>query len=588
MFECAGWRKGWFPLWQMAAVAMAGCAAYPPPLPLSQNHIQAEPANRASGIPAPVGTSALVPPPQPSARPQTYSVVVNEVPVKQLLFALARDSALNVDVHPAIQGVVTMNAVNESLDAILLRLSRQVSLRYRIEGNTLVIAPDTPYLHTYRVDYVNLSRDMTTSIGVTSQIAGLGSTSASGSGVQEADGNTSSTAVKSASNNSFWLTVGENIRHILGATQSVASNAEEKSARVEAVRAESENRMRQAEAVARAGSGAPALFTNVFGTSKLSLAGDIKEQVIVNPAAGLVSVLGNERQHQQVKEYLDHVVNAAHRQVLIEATIVEVALGDQYRAGVDWTKLASTGVATQAMLGGRLGTAPFFTLTYANPDSKIGNIAATVSLLEQFGDTRVLSSPKIMALNNQPALLKVVDDLVYFNVTVTPATYKDGVLASPAVYTTVKQTTPVGIILSVTPQINENGMVSLIIRPSISRLVGYKNDPNPELAKVNTLNPVPEIQVREMESVLQVRTGQTIIMGGLMQDDVSKKRDGLPFVSRIPGLGDVFSYRDDNSKKTELLIFLRPTVVKNASLDGEELSAFRRFLPESSALAGKP
>jgi len=406
--------------------------------------------------------------------------------------------------------------------------------------------------------------------------------------MQEGGGNTSSTSVKSTSGNNFWAIIGENIRHILGATQSVASNAEEKAARVEAVHTEREGRLRQAEAVARAGSGAPALFTNVFGNGKLSLAGDAKEQVIINPAAGLVSVLGNERQHKQIKEYLDHVVNAAHRQVLIEATIVEVALGDQYRAGVDWTKLASTGVATQAMLGGRLGAVPFFTLTYANPDSKIGNIAATVSLLEQFGDTRVLSSPKIMALNNQPALLKVVDDLVYFNITVTPATYKDGVLASPAVYTTVKQTTPVGIILSVTPQINENGMVSLIIRPSISRLVGYKNDPNPELAKANTLNPVPEIQVREMESVLQVRTGQTIIMGGLMQDDVSKKRDGLPFVSRIPGLGDVFSYRDDNSKKTELLIFLRPTVVKNASLEGDELSAFRRFLPDAPVLAGKP
>ena len=290
--------------------------------------------------------------------------------------------------------------------------------------------------------------------------------------------------------------------------------------------------------------------------------------------------MGTERQHKLVKEYLDNVGKASHRQVLIEATIVEVALNDQYRAGVDWTRLSSTGSSKQSLLGGRLGTPPFFTLTYSNPNSIIGNFAATVSLLEQFGDAKVLSSPKIMALNNQAAVLKVVDNVVYFSVSVVPGQISNGVIA-PTTYTSDVHTVPVGVVMSVTPQINENGAVSLTVRPTISRVIGYKNDPNPDLARVNVTNPVPEIQVREMESVLQVRTGETIIMGGLMQDDVTKKRDGLPWISRIPGLGDAFSYRDDNSKKTELVIFLRPTVISNPSLDSNELSAYRRFLPET-------
>ena len=133
--ECAGRRENLLQRWGVMALAVAviaGCASYPQPIPISQNHIQAEPQPKASGIPEPVKARVFVPPPKASVKPQTYSVVVNEVPVKELLFALARDSKLNVDVHPAIQGLVTMNAVNEPLESILDRLSRQVSLRFQI------------------------------------------------------------------------------------------------------------------------------------------------------------------------------------------------------------------------------------------------------------------------------------------------------------------------------------------------------------------------------------------------------------------------------------------------------------------------
>lgn len=562
------------------ATVISGCASYPPPLPVSQNHIHAESETKASGIPEPVRAGVFVPPPKASVKPQTYSVVVNEVPVKELLFALARDSKLNVDIHPAIQGLVTMNAVNEPLESILDRLSRQVSLRYKIEGDTLSITPDSPYMQTYKVDYVNLSRNSSSNIGVTTQIASVGTSSATGGAVLSggAAGNNSVTRVESKSDNNFWEILGENLRHILNATRTVSTSAEERAERGELMRAEREERLRQAEAVARAGSGAPALYASAFSNQKTAGIPDVKEYVVVNSVTGSVSVLGTQKQHKLVKEYLDNVVNASRRQVLIEATIVEVVLNDQYRAGVDWTKIASTGVATQSMLGGRLGTPPFFTLTYANPNSIIGNISATVSLLEQFGDTKVLSSPKIMAINNQTAVLKVVDNVVYFSVSVVPGQISNGVIA-PTTYTSEPHTVPVGVVMSVTPQIDESGMVSLTVRPTISRVVSYKNDPNPDLARVNITNPVPEIQVRELESVLQVKTGQTIIMGGLMQDDVSKKRDGIPWISRIPGLGDAFSYRDDNARKTELVIFLRPTVINQTSLDSSELRAYRQYLP---------
>lgn len=574
---------------------LAGCASTTP-IPISQNHIQAEPQVKTAGIPEPVRVGAFVPPPKPSVKPQAYSVVVNEVPVKELLFALARDTKLNVDIHPSIQGLVTMNAVNEPLDAILDRLSQQVNLRYKVTGNTLSITPDTPYLKTYRVDYVNLSRNTSSNIGVSSQIAGVGASATGGTvPVAGVSGNNSSTAVKSASDNNFWEIMAENLRHLLSATRSVAHSAEEKAARVEFVRAEREDRLRQAEAVARAGSGAPALFSNVFGNEKaLSAFGDTKEQVIVNPVAGSVSVLGTERQHKLVKEYLASVTGSARRQVLIEATIVEVGLKDQFHAGVDWTSIGrATGFNIKSVpnakdnLAGNL--ASFFSIGYSNANN---NLSATLNLLESFGKTRILSSPKIMAINNQTALLKVVNNEVYFSIEVQQGTTSTAGIITQPVYTTTPHTVPVGVVMSVTPQISESGVVSMTVRPTISRVTGYKNDPNPALAQINKdlseanriQNQVPEIQVREMESVLQVNSGQTIVMGGLMQDDIARGRDGLPVLSRPDGWGAIFGQQERKTSQTELVIFLRPTVITNASLDSDELSSFRRFLPDAKAV----
>ncbi len=195
--------------------------------------------------------------------------------------------------------------------------------------------------------------------------------------------------------------------------------------------------------------------------------------------------------------------------------------------------------------------------------------------------------PEIMAINNQTALLKVVNNEVYFSIEVQPGTVSTaGTVLTPTVYTTTAHTVPVGVVMSVTPQISESGVVSMTVRPTISRVTSYKDDPNPAL-KDAVKNQVPVIQVREMESVLQVNSGQTIIMGGLMQDDIARGRDGLPVLSRPDGWGAIFGQQERKAVQTELVIFLRPTVISNPSLDSDELSAYRRFLPDSRT-SGNP
>ena len=572
----------------LLALTDIGCA-YKPTVPPSQGHINAEqfpPTAADDKILAPVTMSNLVPQPKPQVKVPTYSVVVQEVPVKELLFALSRDTKQNIDVHPGVQGRVTLNAIDETLPAILDRLARQVDIRYRTEGKTVIVEPDTSFLRTYKVNYVNMTRDTQSSIGVSGQISS-GTATGTGGGTG-AGTNTSSTTVNTSSKNDLWELMRQNIQSILSSSKAQTTTAEQRATRAESVRAEREERLAQAEAVARAGAGANSLFTTAFGGPQQSQLGDIKNDIVVNPVAGTVSVMATEKQHALVQQYLDGVTASVQRQVLIEATIAEVQLSNNYQAGVDWSRLAISGGVTfqQQLLGTNLGVAPRLVIGYANPTSPVGNLFASIRLLEQFGNIRVLSSPKLMALNNQTALLKVVDNVVYFTV---QAQTTSGTTGSPALttFTTTAQTVPVGVVVSLTPQINESGMVNITVRPTISRITSFVNDPNPSLqvdstgkALANPIqNQVPQIQVREMESVLQVGSGQTVILGGLMQDNVQRDRDQVPGLGSIPRVGEAFSFRNEKVSKTELVIFLKPTVITNPSLDSDELKFFQRFLP---------
>ena len=579
----------------LACMLLVGCYR-PSVLPQSDGHISTPSAQATAGeAPPPARTSDFVPPPKPTIKPVTYSVTVIDMPVKELLFALARDTKQNIDIHPDLQGLVSLNAINEPLPAILDRIARQVDLRYRIEGGTIIVTPDTPYMKTYRVNYVNMSRETTSTIGVSGQIQGTstGSSGSAGSAGGSSQ-NSSSTVVTSKSTNDFWDTLRENIRSILTSTHNQSLSAEQKAARSEALRTEREERLQQAEAAARAGQGAQQLFTTAFGNQQSlpSALGDMRDNIIVNPAAGTISVIATEKQHALIQQYLDNVTQSSQRQVLIEATIAEVTLSDAYQGGIDWSRLAiSAGHGlnvTQSLIGGITNgfTTGSLTVGYTNPTSKFGNISETIKLLNQFGNTRVLSSPKLMALNNQTALLKVVDNIVYFSITAQPAILLANTAgAQQSTFTTTAQTVPVGVVMSLTPQINENGQVTLTVRPTISRILSFVNDPNPALAAAGVSSPIPQIQTREMESVLQLISGQTAILGGLMQDNVQYAHNAVPGIGNIPGIRELFSSRNDSVTKSELVIFLRPTVVTNPSLDSDELKFYQRFLPQQQETA---
>ena len=535
------------------------------------------------GIPKTLSRSSYLTPPQANIDEPTYSIVVYDTPVKEVLFAIARDSKLNIDIHPAIKGNVTLNAVNQTLPAILERLAKQVDLSYQLSGEVLSIAPDQPVLRTYAVDYVNLSRDTAGFIGAAAEIAGTGKGALESGANLSGGSNSSRTGISSESKSHFWETLEKNIKDILAETDK--------------------------EIMVKRGHSLPTTSQKAANkadkkTSTADLSKDLDQAknefktlyagtVIINREAGIVNVRATVKQHEKVQEFLEQVLASVRRQVLIEATIVEVRLNDSYQAGIDWTKIAGASgglsfgqqLGTQVTVNGlnglpittanAFGVKPVagFVAAYSNTNSKFGNIAASINMLEQFGKTAVLSSPKLMVLNNQTAVLKVVDNLVYFTVKSDTVAGSSGSQAVTT-YTSTAHTVPVGVVMTVTPQINRIGHVNINVRPTVSRVVGLANDPTPGLE-----SQIPIIQVREMESMLQIVSGNTAILGGLMQDEALKNTDQVPVLSKIPILGKLFTGHNDASRKTELVIFLRPTVIVNASLENEALSSYQRYLP---------
>lgn len=523
-----------------------------------------------------------------------YSIVVYDTPVREVLFAMARDSKINMDIHPAIDGRVTLNAVNQTLAAILSRISNQVNLRYKMENDVLMITPDQPELRTYKIDYVNMSRDTTGFIGAAAEIASTGQSASTGAGGNSTITNTSGngannssrTAVNSDSKNKFWETLERNIKDILAETDKeivITRLANPKSKK-------SDSRPNHNEVIEENNTRRLQEEYTEFKTLHAAT-------VIVNREAGVINVRATVKQHERVQDFIQQVMESVKRQVLIEATIVEVKLNDSFQAGIDWSRLnnslSNSGFQFRQQLGPQtsnihaagndfatgvnaLGgtTGAGFVAGYLNPSSKLGNISASIHLLEQFGSTKVLSSPKIMVLNNQTAVLKVVDNIVYFTVQAQQSQGTVGGVLSTV--TTTANTVPVGVVMTVTPQINDTGNVNINVRPTVSRVLGYKADPNPNL-KIESL--VPEIQVREMESMLQVLSGSTAVLGGLMQDDIVGQTDKVPGLSAIPVLGKLFTAKSNAQRKTELVIFMRPTVIQHASLNSAALTGFQQYLP---------
>ena len=578
----------------LLALLLASCQAPSPQQPLA-GHISTEtsPPQARGDIPAPVQQTLAVPKPRALPKAETYSVVVNNVQVKDLLFALARDAKVNVDIHPGITGVVSLNAINQTLPQLLTRIAKQVDMRFELDGPNLAVMPDSPFLKHYKVDYVNMSRTVTGTVSTKTQITTSQPGGGGGSiGTAPASGSASSisnTSIQNTSKNMFWEQLEKNIKDILhetdkvfpeGSSETVIEQANSQTSTGAAALPQGTG-PRAAQAVANAlqANPAPGSTTQASGTS-LVRRNTFREaaSVIMNPESGVITVRATARQHEKIQEFIDRVTLSSHRQVLIEATIIEVQLGEGYQQGIDWTRIGSNSSfkITRSGVNSNVGSAVSpFKMEYTNAAQ---GLVAAVDLLQAFGTAKVLSSPRLSAMNNQTAILKVVEDYTYFFVKsdIVPASV---VGAQPTTSTTTTpQTVSVGLVMTVTPQISDSGTVILNVRPSISSITELKADPNPALAEAGVSNLVPQISTREIESVLRINSGEIAVLGGLMKDGIDWKTGRVPLAGQIPLIGELFNTRNNSATKSELVIFLRPVIIKDPSLNGD-YAGYRGQLP---------
>ncbi len=472
------------------------------PVPISRQSVME--------IPPIVEQVPVIAAPEPVEKLQTFTVVASDLPANELLFALARDARLNLDIDPSITDRVSINAIDQTLPQILKRVSRQVSLRYYLDGPNLIVEKDRLFTRIYKINYLNMARETSSSVTIATQIASGGSDGGN-------SGNSTTSVTNEASNN-FWATLESNIA-------ALATDAQ---------------------------------FTG---------------SVISNRESGTIAVRATSSAHDHIQRFIDQVMGSARKQVLIEATVVEVTLNDDFQAGVDWSRI-TTGDGwdlEQNLLGATLGAVPFTSATFVDTNAD-STVTAAIKALDSFGDVSVMSSPKIMALNNQTSVLKVADNRIYFQIEQDSATDQSGNVTTT--FTSTVKTVPVGFVMNVTPFITDDDEIILNIRPTITRILRFVDDPNPNLT---VPSPIPEIQIREMESVLRVSNGQTAVIGGLMQDTADTSSAGLPGLHDAQGIGLLFGTKSKLLNKTELVIFLRPRIIDNASID-TNLKDFKRFL----------
>jgi general secretion pathway protein D len=559
---------------------VAACAQAP--MKPAPTHLLANDQTQPEGtIPPPVQVTPVLPKPRPTARPETYSVVVSNVRVQELLFALARDAKLQIDIDPTLTGTVTLNAIDQTLQQLLARIARQVDMRYEFDGQNLVVTRDAPFLRSYKIDYLSASRNVKMQSTASTQF---------GTGTQNAGANQTggTSTIDVAAQNNLWESIVQNVKEILRETDRVLPAGATPLAALATPAAPP-----PAATPGATPGAAPAAATPPAATSTYVEAAS----VIANRESGILYVRASARQHEKVQEFLDQVLLGARRQVLIEATVAEVQLNNQYQRGIDWQRLrggANTvgrpafGTGTSGVEFGQssVGTPAAVSTTAFVLGGAITslNFNFALSLLESFGDVKVLSSPKLSVLNNQTALLRVTRDIIYFQVTPSNLTVTGsggGTIVAPPSFTTTPLVAAEGFMMSVLPQINDADTIVLNVRPTIRRRVGNATDPNPALT---TPNLIPIFETREFDSVLRLQSGQVAVLGGLMQDQRSRTEDTIPGINAIPGVGELLEQKTESNTKTELVIFLRATVIREPSIDGD-FRALRDSLPGEDFLS---
>lgn len=467
-----------------------------------------------------------------------YDITAKGVDVHDFFAGLMQPTPYNVIVHPNVRGKVNLSVKQVTLTEALELVTDLYEFDVKKRGSVYSILPATIRTETFDVNYLLMKRDGSTQTSITSGGISQFGGGNGGAGGQNGGFNQRGNFGNSSNSGNFGNQNGG-----LGGNQMMGGgNGTNISTRAET----------------DFWSDLEKTLTTMVGTER-------GRGVIVSPHAGLVTVRAMPKELREIQRYLALSEETIRRQVVLEARIIEVALSDEYQQGINWQSvLANQGSTafnltnTAANFGnsitGRLGG--MTSLSFTNAD-----FSGVLSLLSTQGDVQVLSSPRVTAMNNQKAVIKVGND-EYF---VTDVSSQSTITASATSTGPDIELTPFfsGIALDVTPQIDARGSVLLHVHPSVIE--------TEEQEKTVTLNqeqfvlPLAQSNIRESDTMIRAQSGEIVVIGGLMQSVTNDSESGLPLLSKVPGLGNLFKNQRKTTSKKELIILIKPTVVREGT-----------------------
>jgi len=453
-----------------------------------------------------------------------YDIKAEQVEAAIFFSGLVEPTPYSIAIHPQVQGTISLDLKQVTLKDVFDVVMEIYGYDVQRRGNIYSIYPSGIRTETYAVNYLLMQRDGVTQTSISS--GGVAQFGNSGSGNNNSGGN-------SSSQNSFSDSSGSNSTG--GSSGGNGTNISTRS---------------QTD-----------FWTDLEGTLQTLIGSESGRSVMVSPQAGLVTVRAMPDELRAVKKFLKTSEDHVQRQVVLEARIIEVTLNDDYQQGINWTRVIShsgntdfnltTGAGTFTNnITGRLGGVT--TLSFLNKD-----FTGVVSLLSTQGNVQVLSSPRVTAINNQKAVIKVGND-EYF---VTDVSSQNTVTANSTQTGPDIELTPFfsGIALDVTPQIDKEGSVLLHVHPSVIETT--EQEKTVTLNQQNFVLPLAQSNIRESDTVIRARSGEIVVIGGLMQTITNDTESKTPLLGSIPVLGELFKSRREMETKKELVILLKPTVV---------------------------
>ena len=521
--------------------------------------------------------------------------VTDDVPLRDVLFELGRLANVDIEVGPGLDTTgINLRVTDRPFNEVIERIAHLAKMRYTVTGNSIRVERDLPYIKNYSLDFLNIIRSSKSSYNLSTNVLSGGS-SGSSSGVGGSNGGSSgsgSSGNSSASGSSNFGTTGSTSSIESESQSDLFSSLE---ASITEILSYSDNGASPDAPGALATAGVAKNGTRAGALSKNN------SSFVVNRQSNVLTVSATDVQHEMINRYMTLLARNSSAQVLIEAKIVEVSLSDQFLSGVNWNSILGSEknfVAPGTFLPAGLPNLGLPDAPAINTSAAQGTLSnafsfgfhhrdldAVVALTERFGTTRTLSSPRLSAINNQQAVLTFAQNQIYFNCSATAGTViaNTGTTGSTAAQPTIncqQSTVPIGIIMSILPSINTSTQeVTLSVRPTLTRQVGSIDNPANKISAqianagckssagsscldLSTItSAVPIIEVRELDSIMKIKSGGVMVIGGLMEDISRNSTTGVPGAQEIPIFGNLFKSRSEDMSKRELIIFIKATIV---------------------------